>query len=306
MRVLVSGAGGFVGKHMVDLLTRCGEEVVPWSFSETDDHGPGLDLRDPDALRTQNLGGLDAVIHLAGLAQVADSFANPARYVAENSAMQINLLEELLRQHSLPRVLIVSSGSVYQGGEAILTEESAVGASSPYVVSKLTQELLGAYYMQRGFHVVVARPFNHAGPGQRPGYLTADIASQIAQLEREGGGQLFVGNLSSERDYTDVRDVVAAYYELITHGRSGETYNVCTGKSYSGKAIVSALVGLAVKPITVVDEPALWRPIDTLAVTASNAKIKADTGWEPLVAIENTLSETLDYWRSATLQRPSS
>lgn len=299
MRVLVTGASGFVGQHLVNVLTERGDEVIAWGFSDTPAAaGVIVDLRDAEAPRRHDLGNLEAVVHLAGLAQVSRSFTEPAAYLATNTAMQINLFEELLRQRSFPRVLVVSSGSVYTGRAGQLTEESPVDPSSPYVVSKLTQELLGWYYAKRGFDVIVARAFNHIGPGQERGYLVPDVCSQIAALEKRGGGEITVGDLTSSRDYTDVRDVASAYHSLIHRGHSGETYNVCSGKSRSGKALVAMLCALSSADITLVKDPQLARPTDTSDVHASNRAIREHTGWAPMVQLDTTLIETLDYWRA--------
>ncbi len=146
--------------------------------------------------------------------------------------------------------------------------------------------------------MVVARPFNHIGPGQLPGFLVSDLCSKIAELERRGGGTLTVGNLASSRDYTDVRDVAAAYHALLQAGRSGETYNVCSGSSHTGEELVQALRGFANAEIAVEHAPSLARPTDVSVVTASNTKLRASTGWSPVIPLEATLAETLVYWRT--------
>ncbi len=214
--------------------------------------------------------------------------------------MQVNLFEALLAQRSFPRVLVVSSGGVYAQSSGVLTERSATGASSPYVVSKLAQELVAAHYAQRGFEVIVARPFNHVGPGQQRGYLVADLASQTAAGERTGGAEIRVGNLASERDYTDVRDVVTAYCALLERGRAGETYNVCSGRSYSGSEVFARLSAHASVSVSALHEEARDRPLDVMHVHASNEKICLDTGWRPTISLDQTLADTLAYWREAS------
>jgi GDP-4-dehydro-6-deoxy-D-mannose reductase len=303
MRILVTGASGFVGRHMVRLIAEQGDEPVAWGRSpEAGEAMLALDLMDPGAVRQQDLGGLDAVVHLAGLAQVSDSFTRPAEYISANVTMQVNLMEALLEQRSFPRVLVVSTGGVYHGSSDVVTETSAVAPGNPYAISKVTQELLASYYGQRKFEVIVARPFNHIGPGQQRGYLVADLASQIATAELNGEGAVNVGNLSSSRDYTDVRDVVAAYHRLIGAGRAGETYNVCSGHSYTGEAIVTKLAALTGGRITVVTDSKLTRPTDTPNVTASNEKLTHDTAWQPTISLDDTLSDVLDYWRALVVR----
>lgn len=299
MRVLVTGGSGFVGQHLLRNLSEHGHEVTSWGLNDgSAGSTTRVDLRDADTLLEFDLTRLDAVIHLAGLAQVANSFDQPADYISTNAGMQVNLMEALLRQESFPRVLVISTGGVYRSGLDLITETSPTAASNPYVISKLTQELLGAYYANRGFEVLIARPFNHIGPGQQPGYLVSDLASQIATLERTGGGTVSVGNLESERDYTDVRDVVAAYRCLMTDGHPGETYNVCSGISRIGTELFERLSALASVPISSATKNSLRRPIDANQCRASNEKIQLDTGWRPTVSLDATLLDTLTYWRS--------
>jgi GDP-4-dehydro-6-deoxy-D-mannose reductase len=299
MRILVTGASGFVGTHMVRHLLERGDEVVAWGRTHPSiDGGVSVDLMDPAQLREQHLVGLDGVIHLAGLAHGRRSFDAPAEFMSTNTIMQINLFEELHRQASFPRVLVISSGAVYKSAPQLITEESATDASSPYAISKLAQELTGQYYARRGFEVIVARPFNHVGPGQREGYLIPDVAGQIAKLERVGGGTVTVGDLSTERDYTDVRDVARAYRELIANGRPSETYNVCSGRSLVAAEIVSRLRALATVPVNIESDASFARTDVTRRILASNAKIRGDVGWEPLISLDVTLGETLDYLRA--------
>jgi GDP-4-dehydro-6-deoxy-D-mannose reductase len=299
MRVLVTGASGFVGRHVSRLLQDCGEDVIEWHFADLNDNrDTAIDLCDAAAVARQDLRKLDAVVHLAGLAQVSRSFAEPAAYMTVNSTVVTNLFEALLGQSSFPRVLVVSTGGIYAATTDVVTEGSRLDPSNPYVVSKMAQENLASYYAKRGFDVIIARPFNHIGPGQQPGFLVSDICSKIAELERRGGGTLTVGDLASSRDYTDVRDVAEAYRALINAGRSGETYNVCSGSSHTGEEIVQMLRELAKVTITPERAASLARPTDASIVRASSEKLHRATGWSPVIPLETTLAQTLDYWRS--------
>lgn len=298
MRVLVTGASGFVGRHLVDVLRRSGDEVTPWGLNPSVGRDEvTVDLLVPDEVRAQDFGDIDAVVHLAGLAQVAASFSDPALYVTTNATLEIHLMEALLEQGCLPRVLIISTGAVYGGGSTVLTEESPPSPLDPYAISKMTQEALGWYYATRGFEVIVARPFNHIGPGQERGYLVADLASQIAELEISGGGQITTGNLASMRDYTDVRDVAAAYRALLHAGRPGEIYNVCAGTSHSGEAIAAKLTAMARANITIARDPKHARPTDPSHVHASSDKMRNKTGWAPALTLDKTLADVLEDWR---------
>lgn len=298
MRILVTGAAGFVGQHLTRLLRSRGEDVTEWQFSGGDPgSGVQLDLCDARAVAQQDLSEVDAIVHLAGLAQVGRSFSEPQLFMNVNTAVVTNLFESLIAQHRRPRVLVVSTGGVYGASGQTITEESPTAASNPYVVSKLAQEMLAAYYARRDFEIIIARPFNHVGPGQQRGYLIADLCSQVAALERDGGGTLAVGDLSSARDYTDVRDVVTAYHALLERGRAGETYNVCSGLSWTGDEIVERIRNQSSVDLSVESSDALHRPTESSTVDASNAKLHDDTGWAPSIPLDRTLADTLAYWR---------
>jgi GDP-4-dehydro-6-deoxy-D-mannose reductase len=296
MRVLVTGASGFVGRHLLPALERRQHEVVAWGGLEPQaDRGRAIDLRDAEAVRAEDLRGIDGVIHLAGLASVGASFDQPARYISENAEMEINVFAALLAQELRPRVLVVSTGGVYSG-ESLgpLTEVSPTHPVNPYVISKLGQELIGQYYGRRGFDVITARPFNHAGPGQRAGFLVADLALQIAEAERRGGGEVLVGDLRPRRDYTDVRDVVTAYVDLIERGAPAATYNICRGESHSGQEIADLLTSFATAPVTLVTDPARVRPVEVMNVVGANDRLRQDTGWSATVPLQRTLRDVMD------------
>lgn len=297
MRVLVTGASGFVGRHLMQILRDSGHDAAGWSLGATASDVLDVDLTNPAQVGAHDLTTVDAVIHLAGLSQVSNSFDHPAEYVCRNASMEINLMEGLLRASSAARVLVVSTGAVYAGGHGLITEESPIRAANPYVVSKLAQEQLAHYYSERGLDVIIARPFNHIGPGQQRGFLVSDIACQIASLERSGGGTIIAGDLSTRRDFTDVRDVASAYLQLVTSGRRRETYNVCSGVTRSGRDIVNSLLRLTDVSIDVREDGSLRRPTETHETRAGNRKIRADTQWAPAIPLSATLSDTLSYWR---------
>jgi GDP-4-dehydro-6-deoxy-D-mannose reductase len=179
-----------------------------------------------------------------------------------------------------------------------LTEDSRVKCASPYSVSKLLQEQLAGYYGVRGFEYVVARPFNHIGPGQNEGFLVPDLAKQVAEAEKSGAETFGVGNLSAKRDFTDVRDIVLAYVALLERGKNGEVYNICSGRSVSGEEILNELLkhskSADLRPV--VDE-AKVRPVDAPEIYGDYGKLKADTGWEPRIPLEQTLREAMEDWR---------
>jgi GDP-4-dehydro-6-deoxy-D-mannose reductase len=145
---------------------------------------------------------------------------------------------------------------------------------------------------------VIARPFNHIGPGQNPGFLVPDVAQQIVEIEKRKTGKLSVGNLDAKRDYTDVRDIVRAYRLLFEKGISGKTYNICSGKSVSGHDIVSGLLNASGNNVQITQDPTRMRPSDAPDIYGAHALITADTGWEPEITLEQTLADVIDDWRN--------
>ena len=302
---MITGVDGFVGKHVAAELIANGYEVVGLGGRDAKNIITGLasyqklNLANIEEVSRIEFAGVDAVIHLAGIAAVGPSFENPMLYIDTNSRIESNLFEIAKIQNVKPRFLIISSGSLYSTSSNLpLTETSSVLPSSPYAVSKLTQEQLGVYYINLGFEVIIARPFNHIGPGQDSGFIVPDIAKQIIEIEKNGDNKLSTGNLSAQRDYTDVRDIARAYRLLIERGIKGEIYNVCSGKPISGKEIVRGLLKYSPKKITTSVDPSKLRPIDTPLVYGSYEKINKQTGWKPEIELSQTLGDVMDDWRS--------
>lgn len=305
-KILVTGANGFVGKHLIDELRAHDYEVIAIGGHQVAalDHIDGveymtLDLSDPADTQKINFEGIAGIIHLAGLAAVGPSFDKPMEYVAVNVGLQTNLCEAALAQNAKPKLLAISSGTLYDPtADQPLTENSPVLPNSPYAVSKIGQEQMARYYATRGFEAVIARPFNHIGPGQGPGFIVPDFARQIVAIEKGEQTEVTVGNLEAKRDYTDVRDIVRAYRLLIERGKSGEVYNICSGQPLSGQEILDGLSQVAgIKP-TVKQDPDKMRPSDTPILTGSHDKLTADTGWQPEILLEQTLADVIADWRS--------
>jgi GDP-4-dehydro-6-deoxy-D-mannose reductase len=300
MNVLITGSSGFVGSHLTELLDRTGHQIVGighQEFTPTAGSYETVDMLNAEAVQKLDLGGVDAVVHLAGLAAVGPSFDQPRRYIDANAGMQINLFEALLSQNNTPRILVISTGGLYRANHLPIVETAEIDTPNPYAVSKMTQEHLSHYYAKRGFEVMVARPFNHIGPGQTEGFLASDLAKQIAELEASGGGTIQVGDLSSKRDFTDVRDIVRAYLLLLEKGRAGETYNVCSGHSHSGQTILEGLLQHSSCKIKLETDQARLRPSDIPDIYGSCAKLHTDTGWKPEIPLDQTLADVLTDWR---------
>lgn len=305
-RVIVTGANGFVGNHLVPELSSHGYEIIgvggPIAKSATPRNVAQYiecDLTDPDQVGNIDFSDVDGVVHLAGLAIVSQSYDNPLEFVTKNIGMQVNLFEEAIKQSCKPKFLIISSGTLYDPKAALpLDEQSPALPSSPYAVSKLGQEQMAWYYSMRGFEVVVARPFNHIGPGQSLGLMVTDFVKQVIDIEHGAADKLLVGNLEAKRDFTDVRDIVRAYRLILEKGRTGETYNICSGTSRSGQEVLELILEKAGSNATVEQDPARMRPSDTPDIYGSHEKLTADTGWQPEIPLETTIADIIADWRS--------
>lgn len=304
--VLVTGANGFVGNHVIDELLShkikvigVGGEGGSSLVSNKIGNYLVIDLTNPAQTQQIDFSHVDGVIHLAGLAAVGPSFDEPMKYIDTNIGIETNLFETAIKQNAKPRFLIISSGSLYDSKATLpLTEKSAVLPNSPYAASKLGQEQMAKYYASRGFEIVIARPFNHIGPGQNPGFIVPDLAQQIIQAENGDIKEISVGNLDAKRDYTDVRDIVRAYRLLLESGEPGETYNICSGKSLSGHEILEGLLKASGHQLNVKQDPAKMRPSDTPLIYGSHDKISKQTGWQPEVALQKTFEDVIGDWRS--------
>lgn len=304
-RILVTGSNGFVGKHLVAELLRAGYQVVGIGGSQVpaDESRDGLeqlilDLTNRDEADKIDYTGITGVVHLAGMAAVGPSFDNPMLYMDVNVGIEVNLFEAAMAQDVHPRFVIISSGTLYDPkAPQPLTENSPILPNSPYAVSKLGQEQMARYYSSRGFESIIARPFNHIGPGQGLGFIVPDFAQQIVAVGKGEQQDVSVGNLDAQRDYTDVRDIVRAYRLLIEKGVPGETYNICSGKGVSGHDILKGLSQAAGLEPKVVQDPERMRPSDIPVLTGSHERLSQDTGWQPEIALADTLKDVIADWR---------
>jgi GDP-4-dehydro-6-deoxy-D-mannose reductase len=297
MRALVTGGLGFVGRHLVQHLQASGDEVVTLDHS-----GPHpVDITDGPAVAAAVADAApDALYHLAGWADVGASWSDPVGVLRVNAEGTLHVLRAC-RDAGIARVLAVASADVYgvvTEAELPLTEASPLRPTSPYAASKVAADAFAQQaFLGYGLGVVRVRPFNHLGPGQSEQFVAPAIAARIARAERDEVDQIAVGNLSARRDVTDVRDVVRAYRLLIERGEPGEVYNVCTGEDLSVRSLVELLVGLARRPIELVTDPALLRPVDLPVLRGDASKLRAATGWAPGIRIEQTVADLLDDMR---------
>lgn len=292
----ITGVDGFVGRHLVALASARGWHVV--GVARRPEPHPKIaplltgyyaaDLRREWPVVQQ----VDAVVHLAGLAAVGPSFSSPQHYLEANSAMVTTLCEGLLAQRRRTRVVGISTGAVYRATESEPVSELApVAETSPYVVSKLLVEHQLAYYARRGLDTVVVRPFNHIGPGQSAGFLLPDLTFAIAGLN--AGASLRVGDLTTERDYTDVRDVAAAYLLLVEAEVHEEfVYNVASGQSLPGTRIAALVAATLGRPTPEVEiDPARVRATDPRRIVGSAERLRKEFGWQPAISVEESITD---------------
>ena len=240
-----------------------------------------------------------AVVHLAAAASVGDSWERSAETWHVNTIGTVNLVEALLAEAPEARLVLASTGEVYGRADELPTSEGApVAPASPYAASKAAAELACLQAARsRELDVVVVRPFQHEGPGRDERFAVGSWTRQIAELELRGGGELKVGDLSAERDLSDVRDVCRAYRLLLDPRVPAGTYNIASGDKTRLSALVDLLVDMARCPVDVVLDPARLRPSEIPVVWGDASKLRAATGWTPEIPLRQTLADALDYAR---------
>lgn len=305
-KIIVTGVNGFVGEHVVNTFIDEGYDVIGLGYDATAHKKISeklfgyisCNLLDPSSLEKISLTDVAAIIHLAGLSNVSESFDKPLQYMNDNVVMAYNLLDHANKNDLRGRVLVISSGALYDPYQTLpLSEDSRTLENSPYAVGKLSVEHVTNYFRVRGFDAIVVRPFNHIGPGQGPGFLVPDLYAQLDETIQSGTSNILVGNLSTKRDYTDVRDITEAYKLLalaptLKHG----VYNVCTGRSLSGNEILEILQNeLNVTNVSPIVDQSKVRPTDIADIYGDSSRLKNETGWEPKIDTAHTIHDFVEF-----------
>ena len=306
---IVTGATGFAGRHLLDRLAADGDRsVVAW-------HRPGghppdrdrlvtwcsVDLTDATAVMRAVAGAAPArIYHLAGAPNVATSWHRPVAHLRANALGTHHLLRAVQRAAPRCRVLVISSAQVYQPSDDPIREDAPLVPVNPYGISKLAEDQLALRAAaDDGLDVVVARPFNHAGPGQAPTFAVSNFARQIARIEAgHEAPRRGTGNLDARRDLTDVRDVVDAYCRIMAGAPRGRAYNVCSGRAWRIGDLLSELLQLSHAEVVVETDRTQLRPHDVAIVQGDATRIRSELGWTPAIPVEQTLADTLGWWRA--------
>lgn len=306
-KILITGVCGFVAQHLIrHLLQREPDSelfgvdvapVCPWESL-------GVRYRQLDLIDKESLAAFlaelapDWIIHLASVSSVSASWQKPVESFINNTNIFLNIVEALHRLGLKTRLLSVGSSEEYGNyppEKMPLREEYELHPNNPYSVARVSQELLSRLYAHSyGLDIVITRSFNHIGPGQRDTFVVPSFVRQLVELSRHNGrGVLHVGNIEIIRDFLDVRDVADAYYRLLRTGRSGEIYNVCSGRGTRLRTVIDTIAGFLGVDVDIQVDPARVRPADNLVIIGDNSKLRAATGWEPRHTLEATLKEMI-------------
>lgn len=313
MRALIIGGGGFVGGYLKDYLMSQELDVYLTKLpaQQIDDREKVFDL---NLLNFDQILALlkdmkpDYIFHLAAQSSVSVSWAKPALTADVNIKGCINLLEAVRSLNINPRILIVGSAEEYgkinfiENKDGIISETNAVNPCNIYAATKACQNMIGKIYSNAySMDLIMVRAFNHFGPKQDPTFVVADFCKQVSEIEKNLQEPIIrVGNLKSKRDFTDVRDIVKAYFQLIKFGVKGETYNVGSGVAVGIDEILNILLSMSNTKINVLVDTKKLRPIDVPVIKADISKIISHTKWSPSLDIKTTIKDTLDYFRNNT------
>ncbi|MFO7915087.1 MAG: GDP-mannose 4,6-dehydratase [Candidatus Krumholzibacteriales bacterium] len=314
MRVLITGITGFAGSHLADLCLEKDDVelfgIIRWrSRTENIEHIWDqlelleCDLRDANSTRDviEQIEP-EYIFHLAAQSFVPTSWNAPSESLSTNILGELNLFEAVRKAGLSCRIQIACSSEEYGmvlEEEVPIKETNPLRPLSPYGVSKVGQDLLGyQYYMSYGMEIVRTRGFNHTGPRRGPVFVCSDFAKQITEIESGRKEPVIqVGNLEARRDFTDVRDMVRGYWLSLESGRAGEVYNICSGRSHSIQSILDKLIEISGVKLEVRQDECRLRPSDVPLLEGDYSKFAADTGWEPEIPLEETLSDLLEFWR---------
>lgn len=301
-KILITGINGFVGEHVAREFKNQGHFVIGVGHSDTPNEKVrdlineyiNCNLLDETQVNEKlDLSEVAAIIHLAGLGSVGESFQIPRRYITENGLIAYNILQRAADTSMPGRIIVVSTGALYDPSQPLpLSEDAITSPNSPYAVGKLMTEDVTKYFRKRGVDAVIARPFNHIGPGQSTSFILPDFYEQL--LASQDSGKMLVGNIETRRDYTDVRDIAHAYGMIaLAPSLKHDTYNICSGRSLSGRQILEIIkesVPTSGDVMIEVDQTKI-RPNDIMDIVGNSTRLQEELGWSPAYAIDQTIKD---------------
>lgn len=308
-RALIIGAAGFVGSYLAkELLVNHGMEVYATKLPQEQLELSDVRVYDLNILDKEEIVSLlyeirpQYIFHLAAQSSVSVAWRNPGLTIDINVKGCVNLLDAVRELYYKPTVLLIGSGEEYghiREAEVPINEENHLRPGNIYAATKVCQNMIASIYAQAyDMNLIMVRAFNHIGPGQSPIFVVSDFCKQVVEIEKGIKEPIiYVGNLAARRDFTDVRDVVRAYALLIQKGKAGETYNVGSGHAYAISDILELIVSLSDVAIKIETDLNKIRPVDVPIIEADITKLNMIAGWSPTISLEQTIKETLDYWR---------
>lgn len=305
---LVIGAAGFVGNYLIEEMSINGMAVYATKLPHEQLNNEHATVYDLDIMERQAIVDLlfeirpDYIFHLAAQSSVGLAWKNPGLTIDVNIKGSVNVLDAIRELYYKPRVLLIGSGEEYghiHENEIPISEENSLRPGNIYAATKACQNMIGNIYSKAyDIELMMVRAFNHIGPGQLPLFVVSDFCKQVVEIEKGLREPIMkVGNLAAKRDFTDVRDVVKAYVQLIQKGIPGETYNVGSGNAQEIHYILDLIISLSSADVKVEIDPNKLRPVDVPIIEADITKINELTGWRPQIPLKQTIAETLDYWR---------
>lgn len=312
VKYLITGANGFCGRHLADVLSGGNNLVYGISRSIPDDlvlHHPDITYEQCNLIDHASVFNLlkkikpDCIFHLAAESSVASSWKSPINILNNNVLSQINIFEAVRELELSTRIVVACSSEEYgliNESDLPVSEKCCFNPLSTYAVSKVSQDMLAyQYYKSYNMDIIRVRSFNLTGPGRPPTYALSSFAHQIAEIEKNKSKNIIsVGNLDVKRDYTDVRDAVKGYYKIALKAKPGTVYNLCSGKAYNLKDLLNILISFSTTEVNVEIDNSKYRPSDLPIMLGDNTKIKTEIGWIPEIEIHTSLNDLLDYWRN--------
>ncbi|MCM1082015.1 MAG: GDP-mannose 4,6-dehydratase [Clostridium sp.] len=303
-KVLIFGISGFVGAYLAKEFEQHGYQVYGSDITDGNKLFDSIIFKKAELLDYEAVSSLiketlpDIIINLAAISSVGLSWSMPQATISVNVIGTLNIMEAARQCREIPKIMLVGSSEEYEVSDKPVGEAAPLNANNPYGISKLTQERFAQLYREHyGMKIYCVRPFNHTGAGQKETFVLPSFCRQVADIAKSGReGIIKVGNLSAERDFSDVRDIVRGYRMILEQGDCNTIYNIGSGVAHSIKELLDYIISLCPQKVLVETDPERYRPVDTPRICCDNSKICSELGWKPDYDIFHTLKEMYDYY----------